>query len=407
MSTEAAGDVESDVLTPTTSPNATLAGAAKLVQPGIQPDSSSVVNPEVKTLAEGAGVIVSETPTTTTSEPTRTGRTTDSTTTTASLTQADSPQEVTPANAGALGQPGIQPGTSTSRSPATRIADGAAVIIEAETSTTTTASTSAAPIGTELSKLIVMGRLSHEDTDWVDQELPDWLNAIYYVDLKENATSPSGLRTKMNKAREAMPYLTYIIDNYPIFPDVVVFMHPHKSGMPQAWHNDARGHNAVVMLQELKLETVIERGYVNLRCKNEVGCPEEIIPFRDPPLPGKHAEQAYPHVYAHFFNATFPQMREEIPVVATQCCAQFAVSSAQLGKRPKEDYEMYRKYLEETEYDDDTIGRVMEYMWHIIFGRGPVHCENVFECWCAVYGRCRPGQFRGLFDWKRWFGFGR
>ena len=59
-----------------------------------------------------------------------------------------------------------------------------------------------------------------------------------------------------------MPYLTYILDNYPTFPDVVVFMHPHKTGMPQAWHNDARGHNAVHMLEDLQLKTVVERGYV-------------------------------------------------------------------------------------------------------------------------------------------------
>lgn len=248
-------------------------------------------------------------------------------------------------------------------------------------------------------KIVVMGKLSTEDTDWVTNDLTDWQNAIYHVDLKDNETSPTDLRTKMNKAREAMPYLTYIIDNYPSFPDVVAFIHPHRRGMPMAWHNDARSNDAVNMLRDLRLDTVLDRGYVNLRCNNEVGCPDEVQPFRDPPDPDRHAEHAFPYVYGHFFNATFTEMREEIPVVATQCCAQFALSKEQLLKKPKQEYERYRSFLEETHYDDATSGRVMEYMWHIIFGREAVHCENVFDCWCAVYGRCfgNMGGGRGGF----------
>ena len=244
------------------------------------------------------------------------------------------------------------------------------------------------PAPTETTKTLVMGRLKTEDTDWVAAKLPDWENAIYYVDLPHNETSPTGLRTSMNKAREAMPYLAYIVDNYPNFTDVNVFMHPHRMGMPQAWHNDARQHDAVHMINDLKLGTVLERGYVNLRCNNEVGCPDEIHPFRDPPLKEKDAEHAYPFFYSYFFNTTIDQMKEQIPIVATQCCAQFAVSKTELLKRPKSEYERYKTFLEETPYDDQTSGRVMEYMWHIIFGREAVHCENVFECWCAVYGRC-------------------
>ena len=166
-------------------------------------------------------------------------------------------------------------------------------INEGDTQTTLTTSTTPTPTKTELSKIIVMGKLSTEDTDWVGQDVPEWQNAIYVVDLPPEEESPTGLRTKMNKAREAMAYLTYIVDNYPNFPDVMTFIHPHRRGMPQAWHTDARGNDAVNMLRDLKLETVMERGYVNLRCNNEVGCPDEVQPFRDPPNPEKHAEHAF------------------------------------------------------------------------------------------------------------------
>lgn len=247
-----------------------------------------------------------------------------------------------------------------------------------------------------ITKIIVMGKMSSEDTDWVGQEMHEWRNAIYQVDLPPDVQSPTGFRTKVNKAKEVMPYLTYIIDHYPNFPDVMAFIHAHRKGMPAAWHNDAPNYDAVNMLNALRLETVLDRGYVNLRCNNEVGCPDEIQPFRSPPAEDKHAEHAYPYIYAHFFNVSFDEMRETIPIVATQCCAQFAVSRAQILKRSKSEYERYRNFVEETHYDDSVTGRVLEYMWHIIFGREAVHCENVFECWCAVYGRCRHTGAGGL-----------
>ena len=254
--------------------------------------------------------------------------------------------------------------------------------------TSTSGSSAATPTSKEISKIIVMGKLTTEDTDWVGQEMDGWQSAIYYVNLPDNETSPSGLRTPFNKGKETTPYLTYIIDNYPDFPDVSVFIHAHRRGMPAAWHNDATGHDAVNMLRDLRLDTVLERGYVNLRCITEIGCPNEVQPFRDPPDPEKHAEHAYAYVYAHFFNTSYSEMKEQIPVVATPCCAQFALSRAQILEKPKSEYERYRSFIEETHYDDDTSGRVMEYMWHIIFGRDAVHCEYLFDCWCNVYGRC-------------------
>jgi hypothetical protein len=258
-----------------------------------------------------------------------------------------------------------------------------------ELQTPTATSSSVAETTTPPSKIIVLGKLSTQDTDWVAEEMTEWQNAIYYVDLPPEVHSPSGLKTKMNKAKEVMPYLTYIVDNYPDFPDVMAFIHAHRRGMVEAWHNDAPNYDAVNMLNALRLETVLDRGYVNLRCNNEVGCPDEIQPWRTPSDPEKHAEHAFPYVYANFFNMSFAEMKEKIPIVATQCCAQFAVSKEQMLKKPKTEYERYKTFVEETHYDDATAGRVLEYMWHIIFDREPVHCENVFECWCNVYGRCR------------------
>ncbi|KAK0913557.1 hypothetical protein LTR57_014437 [Friedmanniomyces endolithicus] len=218
---------------------------------------------------------------------------------------------------------------------------------------------------------------------------------IYVVDLPANQTSPTGLRIRTNKAREALPYLTFITDHYPHFPDVMVFVHAHRAGYPEAWHTDAKNNDAVNMLRELHLDVVLERGYVNLRCIEAPGCRDEIRPWREPADPEKVPEQIYPLVYAEFFNRTAAETRQEVELVASTCCAQFAVSRQQILRREKADYVRYMKYLEETEYSDAHIGRVLEYMWHIMFGQSAVHCENVKVCWCKLYGRCEIGKGHG------------
>jgi hypothetical protein len=243
------------------------------------------------------------------------------------------------------------------------------------------------------SKIIVMGKMTSEDTSWV-LELPEWKNAVYVVDTNGSA-SPTGLRTAINKGHEAMPYLTYIVDNYPNFPDVIAFVHAHRDGWPTAWHTDTKDHSAVLMLQTLRTDTVIKHGYVNLRCNLEVGCPAEVQPFRENADEKQKAQdRTFLDVYGSLFNRTLQEMRQEIQVVASPCCAQFAVSAQQVLARPKSDYDRYLRYLEETEYDDYTIGRVLEYIWHMIFGRKPLHCPDPAQCYCDVYGKC-SGALRG------------
>ena len=70
------------------------------------------------------------------------------------------------------------------------------------------------------------------------------------------------------------------------------------------------------------------------------------------------------------------------------CCAQFAVSRLQVWRRPIEDYRHFQRWVIETELDDAHSGRVMEFLWHIIFGQEAVHCPDEDVCHCEVYGRC-------------------
>lgn len=232
-------------------------------------------------------------------------------------------------------------------------------------------------------KVIVMGKLQHDNTSWVQDHLPEyaslrlpvqvysscstlcrWQNAIYTVD---NTSAP--LSTPRNKGREANPYLLYIIQHYHELPSVIAFLHSHRAGFPSGWHTDAPGVDNVIAMKTLDLDFVKRNGYVNMRCQWYPGCPDWVQPVRSKDVDDpENLEKRMPEAWRDLFG-------EEVQVpeiIATPCCAQFAVSKKQVLKRPREEYEYFHKWLMETEMSDQLSGRMFEYLWHIIFGKGPV-----------------------------------
>lgn len=74
-----------------------------------------------------------------------------------------------------------------------------------------------------------------------------------------------------------------------------------------------------------------------------------------------------PDVWRYMFQ------NDQVPkVIGAACCSQFAVSRKQVHLRSVSDYGRFRQWLFDTEEDDDSSGRVMEYLWHIFFGQEPV-----------------------------------
>ncbi|PWY62163.1 hypothetical protein BO83DRAFT_326599 [Aspergillus eucalypticola CBS 122712] len=239
-------------------------------------------------------------------------------------------------------------------------------------------------------KVIVAAKLQDEQTEWIEQELPDWQRAIYIVNpLQEVAADAQQLTTPLNKGHESMAYLTYLIDHYDRLPSTIAFIHSHRSGFLRAWHVDAPLHDNVWSMRALQLDFVRQNGYVNLRCNLNPGC-----------------KAIYHHVTRDIFTEIFegtstpplngtdlalgsdkPAM--QIPdTVAAACCAQFAVSREQVLQRPREDYIKIRQWIIHTPLDDAHSGRVMEYLWHIIFGKESVYCPDEEVCYCQVYGLC-------------------
>ncbi len=183
-----------------------------------------------------------------------------------------------------------------------------------------------------------------------------------------------------------MAYLTYIIDNYnSSLPSTIAFLHSHRKGFLRAWHTDSPLHDSVDAMRALRIPFVSRNGYVNLRCNWNPGC-------------GRHSinEHINPAIWKEVFNETSTPLLSDAEKweasmpdadsskedrnraiyfrgrTAAACCAQFAVSRDQVLKRPLEDYISFRNWVINTEKTDAKSGRVMEYLWHVIFGKHTV-----------------------------------
>lgn len=187
-----------------------------------------------------------------------------------------------------------------------------------------------------------------------------WQAAIYTVN--PTGTNSTTLTTPMNKGHEAMAYLSYVIDNYENLPLVMAFLHSHRDGFLSAWHTDTPLHDNVDAIRSLNLPFVQQNGYVNLRCNWNPGCKEA------------HRDNAHvtPEVWADFFSGTSTEELEAPKQIGAACCAQFAVSKDQVRMRPLHDYTRFREWILETEKSDAKSGRVMEFLWHVIFGKDAV-----------------------------------
>ncbi|KAF2452072.1 hypothetical protein P171DRAFT_450732 [Karstenula rhodostoma CBS 690.94] len=224
---------------------------------------------------------------------------------------------------------------------------------------------------------VVVAKTASENATWLDDYFPQWEKNIYSVGDRKAKLK----KIPKNKGRESMVYLSYIIDNYDRLPDNVLFLHPNR----YQWHNDDPDYDGVPMLRHFQMPYLEQEGYVNIRCAWSLGCPDEIKPLVEE---GEHRDQVHAGGdYKKAFQVLFPGV--DVPTyVGVSCCAQFAATKEKIREREKSDYQRYRRWLLETDLEDSISGRIMEYSWHMIFGKDPVHCPLVQVCYCKVFGLC-------------------
>lgn len=160
---------------------------------------------------------------------------------------------------------------------------------------------------------------------------------------------------KKTPVADPVAYYRYIIDNYDHLPDNMLFIHSQR----YQWHNDDPYYDGVPMLRRFQIPYLEAKGYVNLRCVWNLGCPNEILPYSDTHREDVHAGEYFKNGYMELFPG------EKVPeVVGVSCCAQFGVTKWKIQERPKSDYEHFRKWLKNTDLTDELSGRIMEYSWH-------------------------------------------
>lgn len=144
-------------------------------------------------------------------------------------------------------------------------------------------------------------------------------------------------------------------------------------------------YDGVPVLKHLQLPHVQKRGYVALRCSWTMGCPAELHPTN--PSSGSDDRSQNERAYAQVFRHLFPG--QPVPdIVGAHCSSQFAVSRERVRARPKSEYEWIQYWLVDTDLPDQISGRVIEYMWHVIFGMPAVDCQDAGECFCQTFGLC-------------------
>jgi len=218
-----------------------------------------------------------------------------------------------------------------------------------------------------------------------------------YVYSASYPPEPGFLPLPTLRGREAMTYLTFIIEHYDSLPDITAFVH---AGATQ-WHNDILGAYTTSILDNLRTESVNRLGYANLRCRPEPGCPTSVNIFEPSveDIKSKDARFYFPEIYMELFGVTKEQVPEH---VGHTCCAQFAVSRERIRARPRKDYERMRLWITDSSVnvtDSHGVGWVFEMVWHVVFGMEPIYCPSLQQCRCDLFGWCGadcPDRYKPL-----------
>lgn len=265
-------------------------------------------------------------------------------------------------------------------------------------------------------KAVVLASYEKQDVRWLrwlDSDLTsgyvDWSSVTFYgslinlswemyryvSDAPASAHSPDVLTVQNPDGREALSYLTFIIDHYADLPDITVFIHGHK----RAWHQPALIYDR---LSALNLTAVENEGYVSLSCHGG-GCDEKTKFYFDGSHPDDHRRGT--RIKDFWDEMMVPHGFGDLPpVIGRQCCAQFAVHKSAILRHDHKFWRNMREpFLVGPKHKRPSwlgplesghkIGLIYEMLWHILFGKDAVHCPS--------YETCENVHFQGLIHCER------
>lgn len=212
-------------------------------------------------------------------------------------------------------------------------------------------------------KHLVIASYAAQNVSWLSAVPSAWTVKRYIMD-DPDAQSPL-LPVPLNQGREAMAYLTYIIDHYDTLPDYMVFVHGHE----RSWHQQEHLQQKI---RALNLTALDEEGYISLRCGAQMGC--ERLPYIDT----QHVNWSGEGRMCDFWHTI---TGERCPrYVSYKCCAQHAVTRSAVRKRSKDAWIRIRSPIMEKGMDEWLSGMLYEKFWHMLLGTAPEHCPSVERC---------------------------
>jgi hypothetical protein len=304
--------------------------------------------------------------------------------------------------------------------------------------------------------ILIVASTPSENTTWLSHPslTSKYTLCIYAVSSTTSTLAPSDPRIPIphNRAQESLPYLTFLASNYAYIAthpmQAFIFIH----GSRFAWHNDyPRTYDNLAALRDLNVSAALEmgHGYANLRCDWSVGtCGKGAVPqgsWQTWVMAGvmgtsRRRERSDRELVEVLGPGGIFEGRENGlrggDVLRAPCCAQFVVKGENVLRHGREEYEGLLGWLLDgveggrkaagivpSNEDDRIAGRVMSYLWHVLFlpsrvtmkqgvgsSDGGVNlaelnrmaCPDTQTCYCRLYGRCDlkacvegqcPGQY--------------
>jgi hypothetical protein len=186
-----------------------------------------------------------------------------------------------------------------------------------------------------------------EDLDWLDLFIGEQIPHIVYTRSNDTLARHN---IRINKGREAVAYLRYIVDYYSNLPSVIAFVHGHR----RSWHQKDPS-DIVVALRALQWNKYNYMTLTSMMTRRKFKLNKQ-----------DRQEQVNYELWRDVLQKELGPPPED--GIEAPCCASFVVKREAILAHPKTFYSNISDYIVASGHSDQSTGRTLEYTWHMIFG---------------------------------------